>query len=161
MSPVFVSRRVYNERISYRHFLLLCVPLLLSGFSLASAGLATEAETYFSRGNDYYAKGLYDEAISEYSKAILINPGYAEAYKMCGDAYYRKGLYSEAVNDYDRVTPMSSDFVIVYYNKALALEHLGQREEAVNSYLFFVQHAASEQSIYVDIAKRRIKALGR
>jgi len=133
--------------------------LFLFNCHFVSAEHVTEAETHFIQGNEYYAKGLYDEAISEYSKAIIINPEYAEAYRARGGAYYRKGLYNEAVSDYDKVTEVNSNLVTVYYDKALALEHLDQKEKAIEAYLLFIQHATPEYSIYIDIAKRRVQAL--
>lgn len=120
-----------------------------------------EAMIHFNRGNEYFTAGLYDKAIFEYSEAIAIYPEYAEAYRARGDVYYRKGLYSEAVNDYDKVTEMNPNLVMAYYNKALALEHIDQKERAIEAYLAFIQHAVEEYSLYIEIAKRRVKALQR
>jgi tetratricopeptide (TPR) repeat protein len=40
-----------------------------------------DADVYYNRGLDYYNKGQYDQAISDYTKAIEINPNDADAYK--------------------------------------------------------------------------------
>ena len=57
---------------------------------------------YFSRGLGYGAKGQYDKAISDYTKAIEINPRYAEAYSNRGVAYDAKGNMKKACSDWKR-----------------------------------------------------------
>ncbi len=42
---------------------------------------------YYNRGLEYQRKGQYDKAISDYTKAIEINPKYAVAYYNRGLAY--------------------------------------------------------------------------
>jgi tetratricopeptide (TPR) repeat protein len=59
-----------------------------------------DAAFYVRRGNDYAKKGQYDEAISDYNKALEINPRYAEAYCGRGLAYDNKGQYDQAISDY-------------------------------------------------------------
>ena len=42
---------------------------------------------------------MYDQAISDYSKALEINPKDTAAYNNRGMAYYRKGEYDKAWED--------------------------------------------------------------
>jgi tetratricopeptide (TPR) repeat protein len=68
-----------------------------------------EAKSYFDRGLAYYKTGQYDEAISEYTKVIEINPKVAEAYGNRGLAYGRKGQYDLAIADFNKaieINPM-------------------------------------------------------
>jgi tetratricopeptide (TPR) repeat protein len=51
------------------------------------------------RGNAYYKKSQYDRAISDYNKAIEINPKYALVYNNRGLAYYGKSEYDRACSD--------------------------------------------------------------
>ena len=60
---------------------------------------ATDAETYFKRGDAYVAKGDYDRVISDCNKAIEINPRYAKAYYNRGLIYYFKGNIEKACAD--------------------------------------------------------------
>ena len=48
---------------------------------------AETAEEDNSRGNTYYNQGNLPQAISDFNKAIEINPNYAEAYYNRGLAY--------------------------------------------------------------------------
>ncbi len=83
-----------------RTFLLLIVLLLL-----LAAGCATmqtdlnDAGAYNKRGVAYARKGQYDQAISDFNKALEINPRYATAYYNRGIAYKDKGQYDKAWED--------------------------------------------------------------
>jgi len=55
--------------------------------------------SYYNRGIVYYVKGKYDQAISDYSKALEINPKDTAAYNNRGLYYYRKGEYDKAWED--------------------------------------------------------------
>jgi len=45
-----------------------------------------DEDVYFSRGHDCFNKGLYDEAIENFTKAIQINP------RPSGFTYYSRGM---------------------------------------------------------------------
>ncbi len=83
-----------------RTFWLLIVLLLLP-----SAGCATmhtdlnDAKAYNNRGLSYARKGQHDQAISDYDKALEINPRNAKPYYNRGIAYFEKGQYDKAWGD--------------------------------------------------------------
>ncbi len=83
-----------------RTFWLLIVLLLL-----LAAGCATmqtdlnDAKTYNNRGVAYARKGQHDQAISDYDKALEINPRNAKPYYNRGIAYFEKGQYDKAWED--------------------------------------------------------------
>jgi tetratricopeptide (TPR) repeat protein len=54
---------------------------------------------YHNRGDAHGLKGEVDQAISDYTKAIVLNPNYAPAYNSRGRAYVSKGDYVRAVDD--------------------------------------------------------------
>jgi Tfp pilus assembly protein PilF len=53
--------------------------------------VSEQAKNHNAKGLEYAEKGLYDQAIEEYKKAINIAPSYAEAYTNCSTAYYAVG----------------------------------------------------------------------
>ena len=55
---------------------------------------------YNNRGVAYYNKGQTDRAITDYGKAIEINPRFAMAYNNRGNAYEKKKLRDQAIADY-------------------------------------------------------------
>ena len=59
-------------------------------------------------GVAYHNKGMYDEAIVEYKKAIERRTGFAEAHHGLGTTYYRKGEYSLAIKHYDKAMGLGS-----------------------------------------------------
>ena len=60
---------------------------------------SNDVVAYHNRGDAYSLKGDIDRAISDYTKAIELNPNYAPAYNSRGRAYTRKGDYIRAVDD--------------------------------------------------------------
>ena len=70
--------------------------------TLIVAGCAADAKSYFNRGLTYHKKGQYDQAISEYNRAIAINPRYAKAYSNRGAAYMDKGQHDRAISDFTK-----------------------------------------------------------
>ena len=78
--------------------LIVMVLLLAAGCATVQTELNNPA-AYINRGVAYYSKGQYDQAISDYNKALEINPRYAEAYNNRGDAYLGKGQYDKSWED--------------------------------------------------------------
>jgi tetratricopeptide (TPR) repeat protein len=60
------------------------------------------AWTYSNRGLAYYRKGDHDRAISDYAKALELDPNCAAAYHGRGDIYRDKGKVDLAIKDYKR-----------------------------------------------------------
>ena len=61
-----------------------------------------ETALHIFKGADYGLKGMYDETIAEFKRAIEINPNYAEAHNNLAVAYYYKEEYSLAIKHCDR-----------------------------------------------------------
>ena len=57
---------------------------------------------YNNRGIAYGEKGQYDQAISDFNKAIEINPRYEKAYSNRGIVYRLKGQYDRAISDFNK-----------------------------------------------------------
>jgi tetratricopeptide (TPR) repeat protein len=70
------------------------------------------------KGRTYYAKGQYDKAISDYNKAIEIDPNFAEAHLYRGNTYAVKGQYDQAISDYSNAIKINPKNVLAYNNRA-------------------------------------------
>lgn len=79
-----------------------------------------QANAFLERGNAHYCKGQYDKAISDYNKAIEINPGIARAYTNRGLAYRRKGQYDKAISDYNKAIEINPKIAKAYTHRGLA-----------------------------------------
>ena len=66
----------------------------------------SSAEFSFGRGNAHFNGGAYDEAITEYLKAIEIDPDFAKAYCNLGLAYQRKGFLDKAVESFSKAVEL-------------------------------------------------------
>jgi hypothetical protein len=77
---------------------------LQSGESLPAfgAGSRDPAAFFYDRGFNFQKRGEYVNAISDYSTAIRMNPGYARAYYNRGLAYRMFGKQSKAQADFDK-----------------------------------------------------------
>ena len=60
------------------------------------------AAFYHNRGIAYLGKEQYDQAISDFSKAIEIDPRYGEAYYKRGRSHYLKKEYDKSWKDIKR-----------------------------------------------------------
>ncbi len=110
-------------------------PLVIgTGAALTSAAVmlsvpqrvkAESAVFYYNRGVDKYDAGDYYGAISDYSKAIEINPRHASAYYNRGTIKGKElGDYYGAIADYNKsieINPMDAD---AYRNRGLSKEYI-------------------------------------
>jgi len=105
--------------------------------------IENNAQAYYNRGLVYYEEDQYDEAISNYTKAIEINPRYAAAYYYRGLAYYYKdhwiyynykGKYDQAISDLNKAIELNSRFAEAYYNRGLVYAEKRQYEQAISDY---------------------------
>ena len=94
-----------------------------------------EAAIYFFKAISYVNKGLYDQAISGFTKAIEINPGYAMPYYNRGTAYVNKGQYDKAISDLTKVIEINPSYVEnAYLNRGVAYVNKGQHDQAISDY---------------------------
>ncbi|MCK9614063.1 MAG: tetratricopeptide repeat protein [Candidatus Omnitrophica bacterium] len=78
------------------------------------------AKELLEKGKQFYEEHKYDEAITEYNKAIELNPNYAEAYNNRGVAYNVKGSYDQAISDFTRAIEINPSYAEAYYDRAVA-----------------------------------------
>jgi len=91
----------------------------------------TKGAELYNQGVAYSKKGQYDLAISEYTKAIEIQP-YAYIYAGRGDAYYKKGQYDQAISDFSKAIEIDPKYVDAYSNRGAAYERKGQYDQAIS-----------------------------
>ena len=85
-----------------------------SNYSTAES--ATEA---FNKGDEYLKQGNYDQAISDYTKAIEINPTDG-AYNNRGNAYLNKGNLAQAISDYTQAIGINPNYADAYKERGVA-----------------------------------------
>src|SRR5579859_5448898 len=82
---------------------------LQSGRGIIQAAVSHLATDYDNRGVAYANKGLYDEAIADYSQAVSLLPkSFPMAYFNRGNAYNNQGLDDQAIADYTKAISLRS-----------------------------------------------------
>jgi Flp pilus assembly protein TadD len=61
---------------------------------------------------------MLDEAISEFKKAIGINPNYAKAHHNLGNIYADKEMMDEAISEYKKAIAININYADAYNNLA-------------------------------------------
>ncbi len=99
-----------------------------------SSGSGEDARTYYKIGNEYYEKGDFDNAISNYTRAIGLDPKYDKAYYNRGLAYACKEDYDKAIADINKVIELKPEFAEAYYILGLAYEYKSMPDRAIEAY---------------------------
>ncbi|HHT9126660.1 MAG TPA: tetratricopeptide repeat protein [Candidatus Brocadiia bacterium] len=97
-------------------------------------GFQVPEDVYSMIATTYYKKGEYDLAISDYNKAIEINPRLAEAYYNRGTAYGKKGEYDRAILDFNKAIEINPRLAEAYYNRGTAYGKKGEYDRAILDY---------------------------
>ena len=96
--------------------------------------LAPRAAWYSNRGNLYSDLQKYELALSDYNKAININPNYAKAYLNRGNLYHNQQKYELALADYNKAIKINPNLVEAYYNRGSLYSDLQKYELALSDY---------------------------
>jgi tetratricopeptide (TPR) repeat protein len=108
--------------------LLVC--LLVTGCKDKSVAAAD----HYNRGEAHYENGEYDQAFSELTKAIEIDPGLAHAYIIRGMAYNDKGEHDLAIADFTKVIEIKPTDAHAYDARGMAYGNKGEYDLAVADY---------------------------
>ncbi len=107
--------------------------LLLYVVSFCFIGVAIVGLTgWEDKGTAHLEKGEYDQAISEFNKALEINPRDANAYFNRGLAYHNKGQYDQAISDYTKALEINPGFAEAYNNRGFTCGLKGQFDQAIS-----------------------------
>ena len=120
----------------------------------SDSAIAESAEIYFKLGNQKLDSEDYKGAISDFTKAIKINPQY-------GDAYYNRGLAKENLKDFEgaisdyteaiEIYPKGVDAGDAYHGRGYAKEMLKDFEGALSDYTKATKLITENGDLYMDI----------
>jgi len=96
---------------------------------------AEDADAYISRGFAYLNKGQIEDAISDFNKAIELDPGKAVAYVVRGSVYHsRLNQLDNAISDYSKAIEIDPDLAVAYQNRGSVYNRLDQLDNAISDY---------------------------
>jgi tetratricopeptide (TPR) repeat protein len=93
-----------------------------------------DPQDFIDRGLAYLAKGDTDNAISEFTFAIVINPRSPAVFINRGDAYRAKGEYDRAIHDYDEAIRLDPKISGAYLTRGDAYQTKGDNDRAIADY---------------------------
>jgi tetratricopeptide (TPR) repeat protein len=83
-------------------------------------------------GDQFYEKGMYNEAILRYDEAVKIEPSSELAWYGKGLALSKLGRYEETIACYDKVIELNPSYAEAWFEKGWTLSiGLGEHEEAI------------------------------
>jgi tetratricopeptide (TPR) repeat protein len=93
-----------------------------------------ETSTHIFKGIQYEDQGNYDLAISEYEKAIELNPKYADSYNKRGLVYFNKNMYEQAIKDYTEAIQLNPKYTDAYNNRGIIYYNQEKYDLAIIDY---------------------------
>lgn len=109
-----------------------CLSLLAINMTMLAA--QPSPDRAFENGNAFYAKGIYDSALTEYQKVIQSGYEAWELYFNMGNAYYNQGEYPEAILYYEKALKIAPKQEDIRNNLALAELKITDRFESMPAF---------------------------
>jgi tetratricopeptide (TPR) repeat protein len=109
---------------------------------------------YNNRGLAYWSLHHYEEALTDYKRAVELNPGNAVAYRGAGEMYLKLGLADEAIRYFKIAIKVDQDYVDALVGLGVAFYQTGQWAKSYEALL-----AAKVLDPLNDLANRGIRKI--
>ena len=116
-----------NDVVSNDVQIKACTALIRSGRENAR----NTAIAFNNRGIAYYAEDDYDNAISDFTEAINLDPNYADAFQSRASAYSDEGDHDHAIADYNQSIRLNPKNPIAYNNRCDEQLLMGRVQAAI------------------------------
>jgi tetratricopeptide (TPR) repeat protein len=92
------------------------------------------ASRYLNRGLAWNRKGDFDRELSDYNRAIALDPKFGIAYLNRGTVWHRKGQYDQAVADYSTAISLGGNvnLALAYNNRGNSRRLKGELDDAID-----------------------------
>lgn len=109
------------------------------------------SDEYYKKAVDFQSRGLLDEAIPFYQKAIESNPKHSKAFFNLGVALQQKGFIDKAILYYEVAIGINQDFVEAHHNLGVAYNEKGLFDEAIVCFQRTVQLKTDHPGAYYNL----------
>lgn len=131
------------------HKIIIGVTLLVVLFVPNFAYAYTDSEMFYKRANVYMNNRQYNLAVTEYTKAIELDPQYAKAYHNRGLAYYFVGKNFLSIEDYTKAIELNPQYAKAYTNRGSVYHTLGRSALAIEDYTKVIQLNPNDVESYL------------
>jgi tetratricopeptide (TPR) repeat protein len=107
---------------------------------------ADAAKQSYDKGVSCLERQDYDAAITAFTEAIRLNPGYAEAYSDRGLAYQEKDELDKAIADCTEAIRLDPELAEAYDNRGNAYEKKGNFDKAIADYTESIRYDPEDAS---------------
>lgn len=134
------------------------VTIVLTGVSLLqfAGAFAQTQNSLIRKGNKLYKKGDFDKSLTEYERAIKLDPQNASANYNFGNALFRKEKWEDAEKNFDNVITTSTDNTLrqqAFYNKGVSLSKQKKLQESIEAYKNALRLNSSDEDARVNLQK--------
>ena len=114
------------------------VPIVeaLAYYTLYLDNHPTSHNAYNNRGLVRRYLGDLDDAIRDYTEAILIDADFPLAHNNRGTAWHAKGELEKAVYDYNEAIRLDREFTLAYRNRGSVLRDKGDFDPAIHDFVY-------------------------
>jgi tetratricopeptide (TPR) repeat protein len=99
---------------------VISILIFISLFLTSGKGYAGALEEAMEKGKDYISKGMYAEAIVEFTRVIDWDAKDAEAYYNRAQAYHKNKMIDKAILDYTKANENDPGNAEIYFNRGIA-----------------------------------------
>jgi len=103
----------------------------MTGESALGSRVKSAATDHYERGEAHYENGEYDQAFSELTKAIEIDPMLPHAYIIRGMAYNDKDKFDLSIADFTKVIEIKPTDAHAYVGRGMAYLNNGEYDPAI------------------------------
>ncbi|KAJ3222417.1 STIP1 y and U box-containing protein 1 [Clydaea vesicula] len=122
----------------------------------------TSSEEFRKKGNDFFHQGLYEEAIKQYTTAIIKNPNNPLCYTNRALSYLKLNKFENVIQDCEKGLDLDPNSVKAHYLLGQALTHTSRLNESISHLKKAYALGVSQNVNYTaDIlaASRKVKTL--
>lgn len=121
-----------------------CCSYIITHLSFPSGSTTVQqqnrnAEFYGKRGTEFGKKGQFDKALSDFNKAIEINPRDPRSYNNRGITYNIMHQFDKAISDFNKAIEINPRNARAYSNRGVAYKNKGRYDKAISDFTLAIR----------------------